>query len=388
MPKPRILILTVAHGEAHWRMATALEEALRQIRPGAAVRVVEALQHCAVWFRLYYNSYQIPLKHCRWLWRRIENLQHRSAATTPDWLYRRGAQRLFQFVKTFDPDVLVATEVGLCELAAIFKRESGARFRLVGLIPGVDADRPWAQPEVDLFPVTRGRVVEILEAASVPRSKILPCGMPINPAFCSLPDRDVIRNRLHIQPDIPLLLVLFGGTGFGKPRCILQELGKVRTPLQTVFITGKNQALESELRRLGHGSPRYRTLGWVDNMHEWMAAADLLLGKPGGSTVIEALACGLPLLAFDPLPGDEERACLWIEKQHIGHCLTRPEDIAPTLERLLNDPEEMRRLRANALALAQPRAAFDAAKAILNLVHSSTPVNHIDATHWLRQKVV
>ncbi len=41
---------------------------------------------------------------------------------------------------------------------------------------------------------------------------------------------------------------------------------------------------------------------------------------------------------------------------------------APTVERLLNDPEELRRLRANALTLARPRAAFDAAEAILRLL--------------------
>jgi len=28
-----------------------------------------------------------------------------------------------------------------------------------------------------------------------------------------------------------------------------------------------------------------------------------LLGKPGGAALMEACACGLPLLAFDPLPG-------------------------------------------------------------------------------------
>ena len=138
--------------------------------------------------------------------------------------------------------------------------------------------------------------------------------------------------------------------------------------------------MEHELRRLYQSKPRHTVLGWVDNMYEWLAAADLLLSKPGGGTLIEALTCGLPLLAFDPLPGDEERACLWIEKQQVGRWIKRPEDIAPTVERLLNDPEEMRRLRANALALARPRAAFDTAEAILKLSHSGKSVDHPDLT--------
>ena len=204
MPQPRILILTLTncHGAAHQRMANAMRRALLETQPDATVEVVDGLEHCAAWFHLYYNSYLIPMRYWPSLWRRIENLQHRSAATSPGWLYRQGGQRLFRFIKAFDPDIVVATEVGLCELAAMLKREAGARFRLVGLIPGVDADRPWAQPEVDLYPVAPGKVVEVLEAAGVPRAKILPCGMPIDPLFSSLPERSAVRARLTVQPDI------------------------------------------------------------------------------------------------------------------------------------------------------------------------------------------
>jgi processive 1,2-diacylglycerol beta-glucosyltransferase len=349
-------------------MANALQRALLEAGPDAQVKVVDGLEHCAAWFHLYYNSYLLPMRYWPSLWRQIENLQHRSAATSPGWLYRQGGRRLFHFIKAFDPDIVVATEVGLCELAAMLKRESGARFRLVGLIPGVDADRPWAQPEVDLYPVAPGEVVKVLEAAGVPRAKILPCGMPIDPLFNFLPERAAARTHLGITPDIPVLLVLFGGEGYDKPRRrILKGVERIQVPLQVVLVVGRNAALEHELRGLYQSNPRYTVLGWVDNMYEWMAAADLLLGKPGGGTVIEALTCGLPLLAFDPRPGDEERACLWIAKQRVGHWIKHPEDIAPTVERLLNDPEEMRRLRANALALARPRAAYDAAEAILRL---------------------
>jgi len=373
LPQARILILTVTrgHGAAHLRMANALQRALLEMRPDVNVQVVDALRHCAAWFHLYYNSYLIPMRYWPSLWRRIENLQHRSAATSPGWLYRQGGRRLFRYIKAFDPDIVVATEVGLCELAAMLKRESGARFHLIGLIPGVDADRPWAQPEVNLYPVAPGDVVETLKAEGVPRAKILPCGMPIDPRFSSLPARATARAHLRIDLDIPMLLVLFGGEGYDKPRRrILKAVERIQVPLQVVFVAGRNQALENNLRRLYRNEPRRTVLGWVDNMHELMAAADLLLSKPGGGTVIEALACGLPLLAFDPRPGDEERACLWIEEQQVGHWMKRPEEIASTVEDLLNNPEALRRLRTNALALARPRAAFDAAEGMLRLLQT------------------
>lgn len=42
-------------------------------------------------------------------------------------------------------------------------------------------------------------------------------------------------------------------------------------------------------------------------MDEHLAAADLLLGKPGGLTSSEALARGLALVIVHSIPGQEER---------------------------------------------------------------------------------
>jgi len=42
-------------------------------------------------------------------------------------------------------------------------------------------------------------------------------------------------------------------------------------------------------------------------------------------------------------------------------------ELAPTIERLLGQREELENLRARARTLARPRAAYDAAEAILKL---------------------
>lgn len=371
VPEPRILILTVHHGSAHVRISNALRKALLEIRPGLSVDVVDALAHCTRWFRAYYNSFEIPLKYWPALWGWIESAQHHGESTGPAWLYRRGARPLFRFIEARDPDAVVATEVGLCEIAAMMKRETRATFRLAG-VDGLDMDRPWAQPEVDLFPSAPGDVVEQLLAAGVSRDRILACGVPVDPVFGSLQDRAAVRRKLELEEDIPALLVIFGGPGFGKPRQVVREIAKVRHPLQVVFITRRHQRLTEEVQRLCAGRPHTRVLGWVDNLHEWMGAADLLVGRAGGTTVTEALNSGLPILGFDPPPGLEQRVCGLIEKWEVGYWIRKMENLAPCLERLLSHREELQRLRDNALAQARPRVAHDAGNAILNLLKQGT----------------
>jgi processive 1,2-diacylglycerol beta-glucosyltransferase len=362
----KILILTLPHGAAHRRASEALGAALQEIQPGIAVEVVDALGHCAPWFRAYYNSYQIPLRYWPSLWGWFESVQHQSPSTGPRWLYRRGARTLFRFMRDFDPDVVVATEVGLCELASMHKRNSTARFRLAGL-ELMDFNQAWVQPEVDLYLCTHQDLAAELATAGAPSSKIVTPGQPVDPIFSRLPEREGVRARLGVDSDIPLLLVLFGGAGFGNPRLILSEIAKLQCTLQVVVITGRNVRMEKHARALCEGIPRSKVLGWVDNLHEWMVAADLMVGKPGGATLAEGLACGLPMLAVDPLPGNEQRTCRWIEKWGGGVWIRNPAELAPTLERLLARPGELDSLRARARALARPRAAYDAAEAILKL---------------------
>jgi len=365
MTPPRILILMVQHGASHRRAAAALRKGLLEAEPGLTVEILDGLARCARWFRAYYNSYLLPLKYWPSLWGWIEGLQHASSATGSSWLYRRGGKPLFRDLETFAPDIVVATEVGMCELAAQFKRQSRARFCLVGSPTGVDVDRAWAQPEVDLFIAAPREAAEQLAAAGVPAAKVVACGPPVDPAFHCCPDRDAVRARLNLRRDAPLVLLLFGGSGFGEVRRILPQLKKLPQPFEAACIAGNNPGLERELRRQLNGHPQFHVFGWVDNLHEWMAAADLLVSKPGASTFIEAINSGLPLLAFDPLPGNERRACDLIERWQIGRWAKSPQELGAALEHWLAHPEELCRLRENAIALARPSAAHDAAVAIL-----------------------
>ena len=362
----KTLILTLPHGAAHQRASNALGAALQEIQPGITVEVADALSRCTPWFRAYYNSYQIPLRYWPSLWGLIEGVQHQSQSTGPGWLYRLGARPLFRFIRDFDPDVVVATEVGLCELVSMNKRDSKARFRLAGL-ELMDFNQAWVQPEVDLYLCTHPDLAAELATAGAPSCKIVVTGQPIDPAFCCLPERESVRACLGVNSDCPLLLALFGGAGFGRPRLILTELAKLRGSLQVVVITGKNVRMENEARALCQAIPRSRVLGWVDNMHEWMVAADLMVSKPGGATLAEGFACGLPMLAVDPLPGNEQRTCRWIEKWGGGLWIKSPAELAPAIARLLAQPDELQSLRARARALAWPRAAYDAAEAVLRL---------------------
>jgi processive 1,2-diacylglycerol beta-glucosyltransferase len=92
-------------------------------------------------------------------------------------------------------------------------------------------------------------------------------------------------------------------------------------------------------------------------MHELMRAADLSIGKPGGLTSSEALACALPMAIVHPVPGQEERNSDHLLEWSAAIRLNSPESLGWRVAALLSDRSRLDAMRAAARARARPFAA-------------------------------
>ena len=61
-----------------------------------------------------------------------------------------------------------------------------------------------------------------------------------------------------------------------------------------LVVCGKNSQLLSRIERMQDS--RTRTFGFLEDIHRYIAASDLVITKPGALSTYEALACGVPVL--------------------------------------------------------------------------------------------
>jgi processive 1,2-diacylglycerol beta-glucosyltransferase len=106
-------------------------------------------------------------------------------------------------------------------------------------------------------------------------------------------------------------------------------------------------------------------LGFVTNMHELMALADLIITKPGGLTTSESLALGKPILILDPIPGQEAANSDFLLEHGAAAKITRVEDVPYRLEKLLGSRRLAAMVRA-ARALGRPQAAHRICEEVLH----------------------
>ena len=181
-----------------------------------------------------------------------------------------------------------------------------------------------------------------------------------------------MRDKHALRQDRTTLLVSAGGFGVGSIKHLLMSLLELRHPAQVIAICGRNEEMKNEIDRLARGIPpeasvAVKVVGFTKEIHEYMAASDSLLGKPGGLTTSEALAMNLAFVIVNPIPGQEERNSDHLLEEGVAIRCNNLPTLAYKIDRLLDDPARLISMRDNAARLARPRAAYDIVERLLAL---------------------
>ena len=147
--------------------------------------------------------------------------------------------------------------------------------------------------------------------------------------------------------------------------------------MQVLAVAGHDRALRRRLELLrGRVAMDLHVFGWTDNIPELMAAADLLITKPGGLTTAEALAAGLPMILTHPIPGPEERHVRYLEQKGVA---LHARDVGRTSRAWRRDcsrsPEELGEMRRRAREWSRPDAAHAVAQVAMALLEKATYID-------------
>jgi processive 1,2-diacylglycerol beta-glucosyltransferase len=285
------------------------------------------------------------------------------------WSWTRLARRLEAQVLSFRPDAIVATQMGPAALIASVKKRRGLDIPTIGVPTDFGVHDFWVQPGIDWYCVAHESVANLQRLES---AQVLVSGIPLMPAFQAPPPVREARLRLGLDPDVPVLLVQGGGLGLGVD-AVAERLLATTGKVQVVALIGRNAAAREALAAIAARYPaRLRVWDWTERMEIFLCAADVVVGKPGGLTVAEALACGRPLLATRSLRGQEGFNVRFLERQGVGRLVSEGE-LAAQVQSLLSNREELGRIQHRAWALGRRDGATRIADLVLALAQSRIP---------------
>jgi processive 1,2-diacylglycerol beta-glucosyltransferase len=377
VPVRRVLILSASFGAGHNQAAYAVQETLRD--KGATAEVVDyvsllnpALRSFAK-FSLIQGVQKVPS---------LYGLFYKSMSKIePDSPLQRyvnhiGITRIQDYIDAFEPNAIVSTFPTPMGVVGELRRHGTVRVPNLAIVTDYTAHRQWFHDYADHYFAATQEVKRDLVSYGIDEGSVDVFGIPLRRKFSKEAvrhlhmQRSSILRQLSLSPDVPIVLLMGGGSG------VLGDASEwesfiAKSGLQYIVVCGQNRKMERRFIQLK--SDRVRVYGFTSEIDKLMAASDVIVTKPGGLTLTESMAMGVPMILFRPIPGQEESNADFAVRANVAVRARNVEDAQSFLQVIAQNPEMLQRMRAAANQMPVLGAAEHIAERILDLAVEPFP---------------
>jgi processive 1,2-diacylglycerol beta-glucosyltransferase len=367
--KRKILILHISENSGHQKAAIALEKAVRMLEPEAEIVVIDSFNYTnPLLEKVIHRTYMGVIKNRPEVWEYLYDNPKvfKGMRRLRDLIHKFNSGKLKTLLEEFRPDAITCTQAFPCGMIADYKASFGLHAPLIGVLTDCYPHSYWFFDAVDYYIVNSETAMEIFVEHGIPREKIRVYGIPIDPKFADKVNNAQVRAKLDFDDAIPTVLIMGGGQGIGPIAELVNELNRVKHPIQVIVVAGSNRKLFEWLEKR---KPSFRmktaVLGMVTNVDELMSVSSLIITKPGGLTISESLAKELPIVILNPIPGQEAKNSEFLLKNGAAVKADSASDAALLTEALITQRSKLEHMRRNAGRLAKPNSSLDIARLML-----------------------
>lgn len=360
MNKKRILILYEDIGAGHKRTGAAIKKAFEKRDDIEAILANPFGEKFPGLANFTTQVYLKTLKLTPDLWGYLYEMERDKIERK---LNKLVGISIYSFIKDYvldyKPDAVICTHPFSCSILSHVKRN--LNIPVYAILTDYDVHAYWIHHQIDGYFVGCQEMKSQMENMGVPSNKVFVTGIPIDEIFYLENDKSEMRKKLCFSNDMPLILVMGGGLGLGNIRKAVKVIQKY-DELQIAVICGTNKNLKEKLDEIVREN--VKVFGHIDNVHEFMDASDILITKSGGLTVTEAITKRLPMIVFDPIPGQEERNLEFLLRKKIAVRVKKIDRLDKKLIDLLNNKEKLDDMKERMEELS----SYDSAGKVCNII--------------------
>lgn len=303
------MIMTASVGLGHDQAANAIKKNLLNQYHNVDIEIVDFIEIFPSYLggiikSTYLKMIDIVPSWYNMLYQGTTNL-NRPSKVTSIFAYKY-IKKIREVIEASNPDMILFTNPFPSTLVSHLKRKNKINTYTATVITDYTVHGVWIDPTIDRYFVGSNILKQEMISKGVEGSKIHATGIPIDTKFTAPVDRESVLSSLGLQTDLPTVLIMGGGLGLGSMEEILETTDSVDRGLQIIIVAGKNQVLMNSLENRKYNAKHHvKVLGFCENIHELMGSSHLLISKAGGLTMTEAISKELPVLVFDPIPGQE-----------------------------------------------------------------------------------
>ena len=372
-----ILILSATAGAGHVRAGDALMDAAHIYFSGTEIHHEDILNFTSPLFKKLYNDVYVSLvaaspEFWGYLYNRAGHGQTSKKKSLLVKLFDQiNYKKYLRVINELRPDAILCTHF-LPYLAIADKIQStGWNIPFFVATTDYDVHPLWIHPAVRRYYAASDESAWTICSFGIPSEKIITTGIPIMPQFARHSTQRTARAALNLPEKMFTIMVLSGGYGIGIIDKLVPSVAEFlhsfpKKRFQLLIVCGKNRKLFGALSHISYpANVSVKLYPFVQNIDELMSASDLLITKSGGLTVSEALAKHLPMIIFDPIPGQEARNAYYLLEHGAAMSAFNFPNLHYKVQTLIFHPDQLQAMRNAAGQIAHPDAAHDILKDLL-----------------------
>ena len=353
------LILTISAGGGHNAAASAISDYIYQAEPDSNVVIIDTLKYISpvldkVFIGTYLNSLKIYPKAYNFIYS-ASNKPDENFTLVVDKIEELIASRLLPLISELKPELILATHPFTSQMLSLLRKKYKIKTPSLVVMTDYGTHTMWVHPDIDYYVVAHESMIPELVALGRDPATILPLGIPVRSSFKGEVDRTATLEKIGLDPNFLTVTLVGGSLGMGRIRTILNELNSIPRKFNIVVITATNEKLYDAAIDVSLRSDKsIAVLKYCNFMNAMLKVSDLLVTKPGGLTIAEAMISGTPLAIFSAIGGQEEQNNHFLVSNELAIDIGNGEDSGQLIEALLFDKERLLDMAERTKRFAKP----------------------------------
>ncbi len=350
-----ILILTATTGAGHRQVAATLEQKLIQLGHNV-IQIDFVREQSKMMEILVENGYLILAKNFPKIYGKFYKLSNSDRINSRfskiiEFAHIKCIRKILKKIDT--PDLIIGTHPFSINIINRLKSKKYYKGPFISFITDFEAHYTYISSLVDMYVTGSNFTKDGLIEKGISKEKIQNLGIPVSPKFYETPQK-----TLSSQPiNSPFNILLMGGSmGLTPMKQAFINLMHLNENIKLTVVCGKNATLKKQLEIIHRQhSPNFdvEILGYTNQVDKLMDKANVMITKPGGLTVSEAIIKNLPMLIPYYIPGQETENLNFLTLSNIAIEIKEVYFLNRIIRYLINNPQRLDNMREQMKKMTQ-----------------------------------
>lgn len=340
----KVLIFTASTGGGHNQAAKSLASKLQE--DDCEVVVVDILKLTnKVMEKVVVEGYEILSCSLPVVYRGLYKYSNKKSINTriSKYIFKIFKRKIYKSITEVEPDLIIGTHPFIVNIVSGLKHKKKIFIPFISIVTDFKAHSSYFGEHVDAY-VTGSEYTNIgMMDKGIEAHKLYCYGIPIR--------QDFLFSNAEVQVDDKkdLSVLLMGGSmGITAIEEVLEGLVNCKGKLRINVVCGNNKVLFKRIQsRYGEhrDDKEIKIYGFTNEIPKLMDNSDVLISKPGGLTVSEAIAKKLPILIPYMLPGQEEENAEFLSESGIATIIEDINKIDILIKNLIDNPQNLQNMK-------------------------------------------